>query len=211
MKTQELIELLSAQAGPADTGFVQRCASRVAAIGLLSAGVIALALLGPIPANMLFTPAPWLKLAYAGVLAFATGCLFVQLGKPGAPSKSASTAAACVVSASLLFGCLHYFQADLDQQQALLWGHSWIACPWLIALVSLPGLVGSLWAMRSLAPTRPAAAGFGCGVFAGSLGAMGYALACTESSPIFVALWYTLGIVLVGVLGALAGPRVLRW
>ena len=39
----------------------------------------------------------------------------------------------------------------------------------------------------------------------------GYALACTEASPAFVAVWYTLGIIVTGAVGALLGPRVLRW
>ena len=48
-------------------------------------------------------------------------------------------------------------------------------------------------------------------LFAGALGAAGYALACTETSPGFVAAWYSLGIGLTAALGAIVGPRVLRW
>jgi hypothetical protein len=44
-----------------------------------------------------------------------------------------------------------------------------------------------------------------------ALGACGYALACAEPSPAFVAAWYTLGILATGALGAALGPRVLRW
>jgi hypothetical protein len=46
---------------------------------------------------------------------------------------------------------------------------------------------------------------------AGSLGALGYALSCTELSPAFVAVWYSLGIASTGALGAALGPRMLRW
>jgi hypothetical protein len=46
---------------------------------------------------------------------------------------------------------------------------------------------------------------------AGALGALGYALACTELSPAFIAVWYSLGIGLAGALGAALGPLVLRW
>ena len=41
--------------------------------------------------------------------------------------------------------------------------------------------------------------------------AFGYALSCTELSPAFVAIWYSLGIALAGALGAVLGPRILRW
>jgi hypothetical protein len=71
--------------------------------------------------------------------------------------------------------------------------------------------VASLWALRGLAPTRPRAAGLAAGLLAGAIGAFAYALACHEVSVAFVALWYSLGIALSGALGALLGPRLLRW
>ena len=49
------------------------------------------------------------------------------------------------------------------------------------------------------------------GLLAGAVGAFGYAFACEEASPAFVAAWYTLGMLMAGALGALLGPRVLRW
>jgi hypothetical protein len=49
------------------------------------------------------------------------------------------------------------------------------------------------------------------GLFAGATGAWIYSFSCNERSLVFVAIWYTLGIMLSGLLGALAGPRVLRW
>lgn len=72
-------------------------------------------------------------------------------------------------------------------------------------------LCGLLWAFRRLAPTRFPLAGFSAGVLAGSAAASVYALACTESGAAFLATWYTLGILGCGVVGALAGSRLLRW
>ena len=54
-------------------------------------------------------------------------------------------------------------------------------------------------------------AGFAAGVLAGSAGAFGYSFSCPEASIGFVAVWYTLGIVLTGVLGSVLGWRVLRF
>ena len=65
--------------------------------------------------------------------------------------------------------------------------------------------------VRGLAPTRPRMAGLAAGVFAGSLAALGYALACPEVSITFVAVWYSLGIALSGLLGCALGGRILRW
>lgn len=78
-------------------------------------------------------------------------------------------------------------------------------------MLSAPALAAVLWAMRGLAPTRPRTAGFAAGLLAGSLGALGYALYCPELSPLFVLVWYTLGILIPAGLGALLGPLLLRW
>ncbi|HEX4844121.1 MAG TPA: DUF1109 domain-containing protein [Limnobacter sp.] len=211
MKTPELIDFLSKQLGPADVGLANKKAWITTCIGLPSATGLAMVLLGPIPTTMVFELGLWTKLIYTSLLACVTAWLFVRVSKPAMPFQQAVLGMGAVIAGALLFGCLFYLSNQSDQKLMLIAGHSWLACPWLIAIVSLPGLLGSLWSMRGLAPTRPSLAGFACGAFAGSLGAMGYSLACTESSPTFVSLWYTLGILLVGGLGALLGPRVLRW
>jgi len=80
-----------------------------------------------------------------------------------------------------------------------------------VLALSLPGLAAVMWALRGLAPTQPRAAGLAAGLLAGALGAAGYALSCTELALVFVATWYSLSIVMAGALGALLGPRLLRW
>jgi hypothetical protein len=94
---------------------------------------------------------------------------------------------------------------------AALLGHSFLVCPVNVFALSLPALVAILWALRGLAPTVLRGAGLGAGILAGALGAFGYAFTCTELSPAFVAVWYTLGIAGTAALGAALGPRVLRW
>jgi hypothetical protein len=46
---------------------------------------------------------------------------------------------------------------------------------------------------------------------AGAAGAWVYAFHCDESAAPFVAIWYTLGIALVGALGGMLGQWLLRW
>ena len=49
------------------------------------------------------------------------------------------------------------------------------------------------------------------GMAAGGFGAAAYALSCPEAAGPFVAIWYSLGMVAAGVVGALLGPWALRW
>jgi len=90
-------------------------------------------------------------------------------------------------------------------------GQSARVCPWRILFFALPPLAGLVWAMRGLAPTRLRQAGAAIGLAAGGAGAFIYALACTESTAPFLAIWYTLGMAACAALGWALGPLVLRW
>ncbi|MCA0243598.1 MAG: DUF1109 domain-containing protein [Proteobacteria bacterium] len=211
MKTDDLIELLARGAGPAPTAVAARRLAPAAALGLAASALLALALFGPIPAALYALPTPWIKFAYAASLAAAAGWWTARLARPAARLVVPRRAVLAVVAAMGLLGIASLLATAPGERATALLGHSWSSCPLSVLALSLPALAAALWAVRGLAPTRPMAAGFACGLFAGALGALGYAVSCPELSPAFVALWYSLGIGLVGAVGALLGPRVLRW
>lgn len=211
MRTDTLIDLLARDAGPAPRAVAARRLSPAAVAGLLISACAAVAVFGAIPTARFATPAPWTKMAYAGALALAAGWLTARLSRPAAAAGPPRRAVIGVVLAMALLGSVSLVSEPAGDRSAALMGHSWSMCPWSVLALSLPALAGTLWAMRGLAPTRPRAAGFAAGLLAGSIGAFGYALSCPESSPAFVAVWYSLGIALTGAVGAALGPRVLRW
>jgi hypothetical protein len=49
------------------------------------------------------------------------------------------------------------------------------------------------------------------GLVAGGVALMAYALHCDEAAPAFIAIWYSLGVLLATALGAVIGPQFLRW
>lgn len=211
MKTDTLIDMLARNAGPAPRALAARRLSPAALAGLVVSALAAVAWFGAIPAPMFATAVPWTKMAYAGALALAAGWLTAQLARPAAPLRRPQRATAAVVVAMAVVGGASLLAEPAGGRLPALLGHSWSSCPWSVLALSLPGLAAALWAVRGLAPTRPRAAGFAAGLMAGSVGAFGYSLSCPEASSAFVALWYTLGIALTGAVGALLGPRVLRW
>lgn len=211
MKTDDLVEMLARGAGPAPRAVAARRLGPAGVLGLLLSAVLALALLGPIPREMLDAPALWIKLGYAGALALAAGWLTSRLARPVPRLAVPLRVVLGVALVMAALGVEAWLDSPPSERMAILLGHSWSSCPWNVLALSLPALAGTLWAVRGLAPTRLGAAGFAAGLLAGAVGALGYALACEELSPAFVATWYTLGILLSGVLGAVLGPRVLRW
>lgn len=90
-------------------------------------------------------------------------------------------------------------------------GQSALACLGSISLLSALPLATGLWLMRRGAPTRPRLSGALIGLAAGAGVTAGYALHCTEDSPLFFVLWYGLAMSLPMAIGAALGPRVLRW
>lgn len=211
MRTEALIDLLARGAGPAPRRVALRRLSPAAVVGSLLSAAAAVAVFGSIPAALFATAVPWTKMAYAGALAVAAGWLAAQLSRPAAPVAGARRAVTAVVLAMAAVGLASWFSEPVGSRMAALLGHSWSSCPPTVLALSLPALAGTLWAVRGLAPTRLRATGFAAGLLAGSVGAFGYALACPEASAAFVAVWYSLGILLTGLLGAALGPRVLRW
>lgn len=211
MKTDALIDMLARGAGPAPQAVAARRLWPAAALGLLASAAMALTLFGSIPTLMYATPAPWIKLAYAAALALAAGWLTAGLSRPVARLVAPRRVLLAVVVVMAVLGAWAVLGTDPGGRLTVVFGESWLTCPMNILVFSVPALGGTLWAVRGLAPTRPRAAGFAAGLLAGAVGAVGYALACREVSPAFVAVWYSLGITLTGVLGAILGPRVLRW
>lgn len=211
MKTDELISLLAREAGPAPRGVVARRIGPAVALGIVASVVLAFAVLGFVPAATFAFPAPWFKLAYAAAMVAAAAWLTARLARPAARTAAASSAVLGVALAAALVGVLSWLATPGEARLPGLLGHSWALCPWFVLGLSLPALAAVLWALRGLAPTRPRRAGFAAGLLAGALGAGGYALSCNELAMSFVAAWYTLGIAMAGALGALLGPRVLRW
>lgn len=211
MKTDDLIDMLARGAGAAPRA---PAAARLLP-ALLLGGAIALAAAlrfkQPVAAALWAEPAMWLKLAYAAALVAAGAWLTARLGRPLPRTRLPLRAALAVVAAMGAFGLVALLSAPEAARLEVLLGQSWRTCPRDVLLLSLPALAGSLWALRGLAPTRPRAAGAAAGVLAGAVGAFGYAFTCPELSPAFVAVWYTLGIAGAGMLGAVLGPRVLRW
>jgi hypothetical protein len=75
----------------------------------------------------------------------------------------------------------------------------------------MPAFVALMWAMRGLAPTQLALSGAAAGLLSGAIGATVYSLHCPEMQAPFLAIWYLLGMLIPTALGALLGPRLLRW
>jgi hypothetical protein len=211
--TDDLIARLSADVTPVRPGFVLRRLGLGVGMGVaVSAGLMLVWLgvrpdLGAAAAAMPY----WMKFGYTSALALCGFWLAERAGRPGMRLGGLLALAVVPVLIMGLMGSVRMGAAPPALRPHLFWGASSHFCVWRISVLSAPILVGGIWAMRGLAPTRPTLAGAVSGLLAGGAGAWVYAFHCDESAAPFVAFWYTLGIVIVACVGALSGRWILRW
>ena len=211
MKTDSLIELLAKGSGPVPKAAVERQVWPLSLLGLLISACLGVGVLGIVPMSVMVQGGWWVKFGYSITLVAVGGWLTVRLARPVQRLAWPQVALLVVLAVMGALGLWQWFLAMPDQRLPEMLGHSWKACPRNVLLMSLPPMAATLWALRGLAPTRPRLAGAAAGLMAGGLGAAAYAISCTEIGMSFVAVWYTLGVLLSTLLGALLGPRVLRW
>ena len=211
MKTDQLIQLLATGAGPAPHGVVQRRIGVALLAGVAASAAACMAILGLNPALLDLGLALVVKLLYVlGVLGASTWWLG-RLARPAASGRRAAGMLLGVVAAMVLWAGIALSAAPAGAQAQMLLGRTWTSCPLRVAMLSLPAGGLALWALRGLAPTRTRAAGFVAGLAGGGAGAFAYALFCSEVSPAFVLVWYSLGMLIPAAVGAWLGPRLLRW
>jgi hypothetical protein len=213
MNTDELIALLANQNLAVDRRRSSRRFAWSLALGFAGAGLLAIGLLGvrADTAPALHLPMYWWKILFAASLAGASLLVTRRIATPGRKVGLGWLGIAAPVAIAATAAWVTLLLAPRESWGELIRGETWRVCPFLIALISMPALVGSLAAVRNMAPTRLGIAGAACGLLAGSLATIAYCVHCPEMAVPFWALWYTAGMLIPTAVGALVGPRVLRW
>lgn len=212
MRTDDLIEALAADGAP-----VRPPPRRLAAVAVAGALAALALVLGWLHTRHDLMPAMrggmfWMKAAYTAVLGLAGYLAIERLARPEGSGRKGwilGGAALALFAAAGLIQAM--YSPDVQAALHMLRGHSWHSCSRNILTLGLPMLALGLWAVRGMAPTRPVAAGFATGLFAGGVAATVYGLHCPENTFTFVALWYSLGVLLLAALGAVLGRWALRW
>jgi len=213
VRTDDLIDALAS-----DTGATRRSPPRrlvlVAGLGALAALALVLTVLHvrhdlmPAMRGGMF----WMKALYTGALGVAGYLAIERLARPGGSGWRGWILGLAALAVFAVAGTVQAMVSpDVAHALHMLRGHSWTHCSPNILFLGLPMLALGLWAVRGMAPTRPVAAGFATGLFAGGVAATVYGLHCAENTFTFVAMWYSLGVLMVAALGAIIGRWALRW
>ncbi len=211
MKTEHLIRAMSA-----DTQRTRPVASVLPAAFLATAllcGAVLLALMGIRPdlADALTRLPTLLKPALPLALAVGGFGAVLRLSRPGESSGPWPVILAAVPVAAILAMLAAGSALPASEIGTAMLGTTLAACLTAIPLVSLPVAAASLWVLRRGASTRPRLTGAAAGLMSAGAGAAMYSLHCTDDNPLFYGTWYTVAILLVTLVSAWAGSRLLRW
>jgi hypothetical protein len=213
VKTSDLIESLADGVEPVSRFTLAAGLARAIAAGGIVAFLAMWAWLGIRPdlGSAIQTADYWIKFGYTLALAGFGLWAAERLARPASRSRTAGFGIAGTALVLFVIAAVQYFRTAPSDRAVMVLGHSADLCPWRIAVLSLPIFVAALWSLRRLAPTRPVLAGAAAGFAAGALGAWIYAFHCNESAAPFILVFYSFGIALVTMAGAMLGRFILRW
>lgn len=213
MNTDQLIEQLSRDLQPVRRNAVGR---RIA-IGVTAGALVSVLLViggmrvRPDLGAAMYDASFWMKWVYTISLSLCALLATARLARPDGGALRSLWLLAIPVMLLAGVGVIELSRAPETEWLSMWLGHSWKSCSLGVFALALPIFAGLLWSFRQLAPTRLRAAGATAGLAAGAFAATVYCIHCSEVSAIFVLTWYSLGILLAASLGALLGPRLLRW
>ncbi|MGQ0457034.1 MAG: NrsF family protein [Hyphomicrobium sp.] len=213
MKTDDLIKALVADAPAAEPPIGRTLA---VALGLgVAAAAFVFAMLAGVRADFGYVAThSWhflLKFAFTlGVLIPALA-MVRRLARPD--GDAASIAKWLFLPAAIIAAAMIYDLVDAGAANAgsMVFLPNWIKCATLIPILSVTPLLAVLYALKQGAPASPTMAGVVGGLLSGAIGATLYASHCDADSPLFVGVWYPLGIAVMAALGGLIGSRLLKW
>lgn len=210
MKTEDLIRTLAA-----DTGAVvpspERAFVRAMGAAVPLAALVFFSILGPRPdiGTAVETLRFLMKFVVTLTLLVTMAVATVRLARPtGHLTVWALLPAPALV---LFLAVVEWLVLPPGTRLAAMLGQNAAICITAIPAIGLMPLGAFVVALRRAAPVRPALSGAIAGLMAGGLAATFYAAHCTDDSPLFVALWYSLAVALLGIIGAAAGHRFARW
>ena len=211
MKTDELIRMMAEDA-PVKRGLTRQMASALlAGTGLSALLLLATVGIRPDMASAIETGRVMFKIGLTTLFAVLACRAVFEIGRPDATPRHRLRLLALPLI-TLIVGVV--------SELALVPGGEWMRrmtgghptfCLFFIPVLSLAPLMAFLLALKNAAPAKPGLAGAVAGASSAGLASALYAWHCPDDSPLFMAVWYSLAIVMVTVAGYFSGRRLLAW
>jgi hypothetical protein len=216
VKTDQLIDMLSANLEPVNA----RRLGKTLAVAILAGGTVAsvlmLAAVGPRAGLLSAAHLEWTAAKLVLPLS-VIGLAIPSLARSMRPGLGTATNWRLVFSPfalAIAAGLAMLLIVRPEAWMKMLLGSAEISSPrcflCILSFAATP-LAVLIRALREGAPTRLEASGALAGIVAGGLGAAAYAFNCDSDTIPFITIWYSAAILLCAFVGTKLGPRLLRW
>ena len=212
MKTDQLIEMLSTNLDPVKGGQLKKTLALTLVAGGVAAFCVMLSTVGlRTDGSGFHIGFLVLKLVFMLSLIGTGTALLTKLIRPGQDEKILYKVILLVFLAIGVAGTVALAVQPSAAWRPMILGTEWAMCAFCIPLFAVIPFAALIWALRRGAPTNLRRAGAIAGLVAGALGAVAYGFHCPDDSIPFIALWYGAMVGLCALIGAMLGPRLLRW
>jgi hypothetical protein len=211
MKTDQLIDMLSTNLEPVKSGQLKKTLALTLVAGGLAAFCVMLSTVGLRTDGWFHSGFLVLKLVFMLILIGAGTALLAKLIRPGQNERNLYIVIVLAFLAVGLAGVVGLVGEPSSAWGQMILGTQWAMCAFCIPLFAILPFAALIWALRRGAPTNLKRTGAIAGLVAGALGAVAYAFHCPDDSLPFIALWYGMMVSLCAWIGAMLGPRLLRW
>jgi hypothetical protein len=213
MRTDSLIEMLSTNVEPVRRGEIWRALALAFALGLVAAfGVMLLTIGGrpniSAPQSLVSVG---LKTVFALIVIVSSGVALMRFAKPEGERLRLAPYLFPMLLALFLGGLIGLDLVTSSSRAASVIGTQPWTCVTCIPLFAILPFLALIFALRRAAPTDLRRTGAIAGLLAGGVGAVVYAFHCPDDSVLFVTVWYGSALAFCTLIGALLGPRFLRW
>nr|WP_245404624.1 DUF1109 domain-containing protein [Ancylobacter gelatini] len=181
--------------------------------GIVLAGVLFFTTVGLRPNIALAAETVRFPLKFALMLPLALGAAGVTLAMAQPAADRGIWGWFLIAASALAIGAvaIELYVLPSELWMTNLVGQNAAFCLRTIPMLALGPLLCLLYVLRRGAPTHPGRTGAWAGLAAGAIGATWYAAHCPDDSPLFVAVWYSLGITVMTLAGYAVGRSRLRW
>jgi len=213
VRNDQLIDRLAGDLKPVRRRSVQSEWLILAILGGIELGLfLAVGMMRPDMPEAMGLPSFWWKLGSLGLIALIGASAAIISFNPAESPRRGLRSLVAILALCLAIGwVIDASQNGLATLAARLDWHEGVRCVCQMVLLSIPAAIALGLLMRRGAPTDLSGTSLASGVAAAGWGAFVFVFACQHDDPLYVAVWYTIGCVLVMLFARLMLPWLTRW
>jgi hypothetical protein len=210
--TDALILSLSADLAPVKRRSVPRETAVLVALGATELALILWAgAMRPDMGRVIASPYMVWKMGSLALLAGVTCTVAMRSMAPPGSSRGGLMLALGLAVLAVVGGSLVTSEADSGRSliDRLSPAHGML-CATAITVLAMPLMAALAVLMRRAAPVRPSQSALACGLAAATGGALIFTVCCPSNDPLYIAVWYSLGVTTVALVARSLLPRCFR-